>query len=192
MVCLFSFNVSQGANAPTSLPELEIVYEELWQELNLHMHKEEMMFPAIARFDATTQGERVSLDHRSAAFEILSLSWSGSAIAPATHSADFENSPVVARCRPMHAPPTAPWWKGREHWSRPAQPHPSRKQHPVSALPSLLRRRSWAVTEIIKTLVEQPAAAAQSSFSSSWLSQCAGVRWARHHICHGIFNHCAS
>lgn len=45
-----------GAKETATLPELEEVYEELWQELNLHMHKEEiMLFPAIERFEAATQ-----------------------------------------------------------------------------------------------------------------------------------------
>jgi regulator of cell morphogenesis and NO signaling len=45
-----------GANDPAALSELENVYKGLWQELDLHMHKEEMMlFPAIERYDAATQ-----------------------------------------------------------------------------------------------------------------------------------------
>jgi regulator of cell morphogenesis and NO signaling len=45
-----------GENDPAGFYELETVYEGLWQELNLHMHKEEMMlFPAIERYDAAAQ-----------------------------------------------------------------------------------------------------------------------------------------
>lgn len=45
-----------GSKDPAALRELEAVYEGLWQEMNLHMHKEEMMlFPAIERFEANTQ-----------------------------------------------------------------------------------------------------------------------------------------
>lgn len=44
-------------NDPAALHELETVYEGLWQEMNLHMHKEEMMlFPAIERYEAAVQG----------------------------------------------------------------------------------------------------------------------------------------
>lgn len=47
-----------GAKDPETLPELGSVYEELWQELNLHMHKEELMlFPAIERFEAAARGQ---------------------------------------------------------------------------------------------------------------------------------------
>jgi len=46
-----------GAKDATTLQALEAAYEELWQELDLHMHKEEMMlFPAIQRSEAATQG----------------------------------------------------------------------------------------------------------------------------------------
>jgi len=46
-----------GAKDPATLRELETVYQGLWQELDLHMHKEEMMlFPAIERFEAAMQG----------------------------------------------------------------------------------------------------------------------------------------
>jgi regulator of cell morphogenesis and NO signaling len=42
-----------GASDPAALSELESVYEGLWQELDMHMHKEEMMlFPAIERYAA--------------------------------------------------------------------------------------------------------------------------------------------
>lgn len=45
-----------GASDPAGLSELENVYEGLWQELDMHMHKEEMMlFPAIQRYEAATQ-----------------------------------------------------------------------------------------------------------------------------------------
>lgn len=45
-----------GAKDLATFQELEKVYEELWQEMNLHMHKEEMMlFPAIERFEAAVQ-----------------------------------------------------------------------------------------------------------------------------------------
>lgn len=45
-----------GAKDPATLQELEKVYGELWEELDMHMHKEEMMlFPAIERFEAATQ-----------------------------------------------------------------------------------------------------------------------------------------
>jgi regulator of cell morphogenesis and NO signaling len=42
---------------PVALHELETVYEALSQEMNLHMHKEELMlFPAIERYEAAMQG----------------------------------------------------------------------------------------------------------------------------------------
>jgi len=42
-----------GENDPAAFRELEAVYEEMWQELDMHMHKEEMMlFPAIERYEA--------------------------------------------------------------------------------------------------------------------------------------------
>jgi regulator of cell morphogenesis and NO signaling len=45
-----------GANDPAALSELGNVYEALWQELDMHMHKEEMMlFPAIERYAAAAQ-----------------------------------------------------------------------------------------------------------------------------------------
>jgi regulator of cell morphogenesis and NO signaling len=45
-----------GASDPAALSELENVYEGLWQELDMHMHKEEMMlFPAIQHYEAATQ-----------------------------------------------------------------------------------------------------------------------------------------
>ena len=45
-----------GENDPAALHELETVYEALWQEMDLHMHKEEMMlFPAIERYEAAMQ-----------------------------------------------------------------------------------------------------------------------------------------
>jgi regulator of cell morphogenesis and NO signaling len=45
-----------GASDPAALSELESVYEGLWQEMDMHMHKEEMMlFPAIERYEAATQ-----------------------------------------------------------------------------------------------------------------------------------------
>jgi regulator of cell morphogenesis and NO signaling len=45
-----------GASDPATLPQLESVYEGLWQELDMHMHKEEMMlFPAIERYEAATR-----------------------------------------------------------------------------------------------------------------------------------------
>jgi regulator of cell morphogenesis and NO signaling len=45
-----------SASDLAALPELESVYQGLWQELDLHMHKEEMMlFPAIERYEAATQ-----------------------------------------------------------------------------------------------------------------------------------------
>ena len=45
-----------GENDPATLHQLADVYEGLWQELNLHMHKEEMMlFPAIERYEAATR-----------------------------------------------------------------------------------------------------------------------------------------
>lgn len=45
-----------GAKDPATLQEVEKVYEELWQEMDLHMHKEEMMlFPVIERFEGATQ-----------------------------------------------------------------------------------------------------------------------------------------
>ena len=43
-------------NNPAALDELEKVYEGLWQELAMHMHKEELMlFPAIERYEAATK-----------------------------------------------------------------------------------------------------------------------------------------
>jgi regulator of cell morphogenesis and NO signaling len=48
-----------GANDPAALTELASVYEGLWQELEMHMHKEEMMlFPAIQRYEAATESGR--------------------------------------------------------------------------------------------------------------------------------------
>lgn len=45
-----------GEKDPSSLHELEQVYEGLVEEMNLHMHKEEMMlFPAIERFEAALE-----------------------------------------------------------------------------------------------------------------------------------------
>jgi regulator of cell morphogenesis and NO signaling len=42
-----------GENDPAAFRELEAVYEEMGQELDMHMHKEEMMlFPAIERYAA--------------------------------------------------------------------------------------------------------------------------------------------
>src|ERR1041385_1692225 len=42
-----------GKNDPATLHELGLVYEGLWQELEFHMRKEEMMlFPAIERYEA--------------------------------------------------------------------------------------------------------------------------------------------
>lgn len=44
---------AHGDKDPATLGELEAVYEGLWRELDLHMHKEEMMlFPAIERYEA--------------------------------------------------------------------------------------------------------------------------------------------
>jgi regulator of cell morphogenesis and NO signaling len=45
-----------GEKDPAALHELDNVFEGLWQELNLHLHKEEMMlFPAIERYEAATK-----------------------------------------------------------------------------------------------------------------------------------------
>lgn len=45
-----------GEKDPAALCELETVYEALWQEMDLHMHKEEMMlFPAIERYEGAMQ-----------------------------------------------------------------------------------------------------------------------------------------
>lgn len=45
-----------GDKDPAALHELEKVYAGLWQELDLHMHKEEMMlFPMIERYEATVE-----------------------------------------------------------------------------------------------------------------------------------------
>ena len=45
-----------GKNDRATLHQLANVYEGLWQELDLHMHKEEMMlFPAIERYEAATR-----------------------------------------------------------------------------------------------------------------------------------------
>jgi regulator of cell morphogenesis and NO signaling len=45
-----------GEHDPTTLHELQTVYDGLWQELGLHMHKEEMMlFPAIERYEAAAE-----------------------------------------------------------------------------------------------------------------------------------------
>jgi len=42
-----------------ALHQLQMVYEEMWQELDLHMHKEEMMlFPAIERYEAAAESGR--------------------------------------------------------------------------------------------------------------------------------------
>jgi regulator of cell morphogenesis and NO signaling len=42
-----------GENDPAAFRELGAVYEDTWQELDMHMHKEEMMlFPAIERYAA--------------------------------------------------------------------------------------------------------------------------------------------
>jgi regulator of cell morphogenesis and NO signaling len=49
-----------GANDPEALQELLSVYEGLWQELSLHMHKEEVvLFPAIERCEAAIEGGRL-------------------------------------------------------------------------------------------------------------------------------------
>ncbi|MCC6368624.1 MAG: iron-sulfur cluster repair di-iron protein [Bryobacterales bacterium] len=46
-----------GEKDPAALHELEQVYDGLAEEMNLHMHKEEMMlFPAIERSEAASQG----------------------------------------------------------------------------------------------------------------------------------------
>ncbi|MCC6343583.1 MAG: iron-sulfur cluster repair di-iron protein [Bryobacterales bacterium] len=46
-----------GEKDPVALHELEQVFGGMAEELNLHMHKEEMMlFPAIERSEAATQG----------------------------------------------------------------------------------------------------------------------------------------
>ncbi|MCC7157833.1 MAG: iron-sulfur cluster repair di-iron protein [Bryobacterales bacterium] len=46
-----------GPRDPEGLHGLEEVYVGLWQELDLHMHKEEMMlFPAIERLEAAIEG----------------------------------------------------------------------------------------------------------------------------------------
>jgi len=45
-----------GEKDPAALPQLEAVYESLWQELDAHMHKEEMMlFPAIERYEIAAE-----------------------------------------------------------------------------------------------------------------------------------------
>ena len=45
-----------GEEDPAALHELESVYDALSQEMNFHMHKEEMMlFPAIERYEAAMQ-----------------------------------------------------------------------------------------------------------------------------------------
>jgi regulator of cell morphogenesis and NO signaling len=45
-----------GENDPAALHELDNVFDGLWQELDLHMHKEEMMlFPAIERYEAAAK-----------------------------------------------------------------------------------------------------------------------------------------
>jgi regulator of cell morphogenesis and NO signaling len=47
---------AHGAHDPVALPELERVYEGLWEEMSMHLHKEEMMlFPAIERYEAATR-----------------------------------------------------------------------------------------------------------------------------------------
>lgn len=47
---------AHGHHDPEALLELEDVYRTLWQEMDLHMHKEELMlFPAIEHFEAATQ-----------------------------------------------------------------------------------------------------------------------------------------
>jgi regulator of cell morphogenesis and NO signaling len=45
-----------GEQDPAALHELETVFEALSQEMNFHMHKEELMlFPAIERYEAAMQ-----------------------------------------------------------------------------------------------------------------------------------------
>jgi regulator of cell morphogenesis and NO signaling len=45
-----------GHHDPAALQELETVCAGLWQELNLHMHKEEMvLFPAIERYETAAR-----------------------------------------------------------------------------------------------------------------------------------------
>jgi regulator of cell morphogenesis and NO signaling len=47
---------THGANDLETLHNLQSVYEDLWQELDLHMHKEELMlFPAIERYAAAAE-----------------------------------------------------------------------------------------------------------------------------------------
>jgi regulator of cell morphogenesis and NO signaling len=47
---------THGEKDPATLEELETVYRGLWRELEMHMHKEEMMlFPFIERYEAAAQ-----------------------------------------------------------------------------------------------------------------------------------------
>ncbi len=47
---------AHGAKDPATLNELQTVYQALWQELDLHMHKEELMlFPAIERYEVAVE-----------------------------------------------------------------------------------------------------------------------------------------
>ncbi|MDE3149884.1 MAG: iron-sulfur cluster repair di-iron protein [Acidobacteriota bacterium] len=48
-----------GEKDPAALHELDMVYQGMSEELNLHMHKEEMMlFPMIERMEAFVQNQR--------------------------------------------------------------------------------------------------------------------------------------
>jgi len=50
---------AHGAKDPETLNELEAVYHEMWRELEMHIHKEELMlFPTIDRYEAAVQNGR--------------------------------------------------------------------------------------------------------------------------------------
>jgi hypothetical protein len=47
---------AHGDKDPATLDQLRTVYQSLWEELDLHMHKEELMlFPAIDRYEAAVR-----------------------------------------------------------------------------------------------------------------------------------------
>ncbi len=47
---------AHGPKDPATLDELQAVYQGLWEELDMHMHKEELMlFPAIGRYEAAVE-----------------------------------------------------------------------------------------------------------------------------------------
>ena len=47
---------AHGDKDPATLDQLRAVYQSLWEELDRHMHKEELMlFPAIDRYEAAVR-----------------------------------------------------------------------------------------------------------------------------------------